>query len=433
MVGKLTGNFTRWTLCDKNRLYGTIQNLPYCEARMYIKAVRFNGQTGTGQQRDIVDTHVRRLKKEMAAGNFTPTNVSAACSNKHQKALVLNDGGTFVLEVSSDAPLLHTDGGHRFEALNRLIKELEEKSQKAEGEEKERLSRWLEQARNVPVTVTVYFDGDPAWDFIRLQQGRAVDTTHLLSLKVYQKVLGDPAVQTGFQVAKLLHKQEGSPIHHQVRFDSRGDLPLPVSTVCSKGASDIGTSLVGLARVGLMGEKVKEPDWLAGVVTAAFKALQKDAPSLLADSKVLTPLSEGGTKGSTTMLIGLGVVLAYRLSVLGREAPTEDDLSHLVESAEFALDDTVCGNFSGPTKRRLLGVFAKDFLADLPGEKHEGLPVGLLRTLSPSAFGVGPLPKEKKQKGERRASAAERTSEDAGDPANFSTEGATATAVAAVA
>jgi hypothetical protein len=409
MIGTLTGTFTRWTLCDTNRLYGSIQNLPYCEAKLYIKPVRFNGQTGAGQQRETVEGHVRRLKKEMAAGNFTPTNVSAACSKKHCESLTLKGDGTFQLEVNSEDPLLHTDGGHRFEALNGLIQELKEKSEKASAKDKERLSRWLEQARNVPVTVTVYFDGDPAQDFVRLQQGRSVDSAHMLSLKLYQTMLGDPAVQMGFEVAKLLHKQEGSPIHHQVRFDSRGELPLPVSTVCSTGASDLGTSLIGLARVGRMGEKAREPDWLAGVVTAAFKALQKDASTLLTAGKVLTPLSDGGTKGSTTMLIGAGVVLAYRLSVLGHEAPTEEDLSRLVRAAKYALGEPVGGNFSGPTKRKLLGAFAKNFLEDVGGDKHEGLPVGLLRTLSPSTFGVGPLPREKKQKGERKQSADEET------------------------
>jgi len=110
------------------------------------------------------------------------------------------------------------------------------------------------------VTVTVYFDGDPAQDFVRLQQGRPVDSAHLFSLKVQQQMLGDAAVQAGFQVARLLHKQEGSPLRNLLRFDSRVRLPLPVSTVCSTGASDLGTSLVGLGRIGLMGEEGKEPE-----------------------------------------------------------------------------------------------------------------------------------------------------------------------------
>ena len=351
MVGKLTGVFTKWTLFDNKRQYGTVQNLPFYEAREFVMAVRFNGQTGTGQQREIVESHVRRLKREMEAGAYTPTNISAACSKKHRQALVLNEDGTFALPVNSDDPLLHIDGGHRFEAMDRIVKELEGKLAKAGEKDKGRLARCLEQAKAVPVTVTVYFDGEPAQDFVRLQQGRAVDAAHMLSLKVQQKLLKDQAVRTAFDVARLLHKQEGSPVRDMVRFDSRGKLPLPVSTLCSAGASDSGTSLTGLARIGQMGEKAKEPDWLAFAVTAAVKALRKDAPALLACDKVLTPMSEGGTRGSTTMLIGLGVVLAYRLSVLGHAASTADDLSRLVQSAKSTLDKPVSGNISGPIEQ----------------------------------------------------------------------------------
>ena len=95
MIGELRGTFTQWTLFDHQRQYGTVQNLTFSEAREYIKAVRFNGQTGAGQQREIVESHVRRLKKEMEAGTYTPTNVSAACSKKHRQTLKLNEDGTF--------------------------------------------------------------------------------------------------------------------------------------------------------------------------------------------------------------------------------------------------------------------------------------------------------------------------------------------------
>jgi hypothetical protein len=208
-------------------------------------------------------------------------------------------------------------------------------------------------------------------------------------------------------VARLLHKQEGSPVRDQVRFDSRGKLPLPISTLCSSGASDIGTSLVGLARIGQMGEKAKDPAWLAGAVTAVLRSLRKDAATLLACWKVLTPISDDGTRGSRTMLIGLGVVLAYRMSVLTHAVPTEDDLNRLVQSAKSTLDEPVSGNFSGPTKRKLLRLFAKDYLADLAGDRHNGLPISLLRTLSSSTFGVGPLLREKKDKKKQEAVVAE--------------------------
>ena len=253
------------------------------------------------------------------------------------------------------------------------------------------------------MTVTIYFDGDPAQDFVRLQQGRAVDASHLLALRVRHKLLKDAAVQAALEVARLLHTQEGSPVRQLVRLDSRGGLPLPVSALCSRGASDIGTSLVGLARVSQTAEQGKEPAWLASVVTAAFQALKKDAPALLDCGKVVTPMANNGTKGAATMLIGIGTVLAYRMSVLGHATPTEDDLSRLVQSAKATLDEAVSGNLSGPRKRELLGRFAKEFLADVAGDKHRDLPVGLLRVLSASAFGVAPLPKEKKPKAAKKA------------------------------
>jgi hypothetical protein len=406
MIGNLTGMFTRWTLFDKERQYGTVQNLPYWQACEFIMAVRFNGQTGKGQQREIVERHVRRLKAEMEKGTYTPVNVSAACSKNHREALVLNEDGTFVLPVNSDDPLLHTDGGHRFDALRQIVKGLGEKANKAEGKDKEEQLRWLEQARNVPVTVTVYFDGEPAQDFVRLQHGRPVDRAHIFSMEARQNLL-DARGQLSHEIARQLNKQAGSPVLNAVRFDSRGTLSLPVSTICSTGKSNLGTSLVGLAGVGLAFGK--DAEWLASAVTSAFVSLHARAPSLLEYGKVLTPPSNSGTKGASTMLIGLGTMLAYRACALGHETPTEDDLGRLAKSAELCLDESVAGSFSDPTKRKLMGEFAKDYLADLAGDKHCELPVGLLRVLSPSALSVAPLPREKKPKKERPPKAAKKT------------------------
>jgi hypothetical protein len=399
MIGKLTGELTKWTLFDHKRQYGTMQNIPFYEAREFLMAVPYNGRTGQGQQRDIVESHARKLKKEMEAGTFTPANLSAGCSKKHGEAVVRNNDGTFTLPVNSDDPLLLTDGGHRFEAMALIVKELEEKvARAANGKDKERLTGWLEQAKALPVTVTIYFDGEPAQDFVRLQQGRAVDATHMLGIRIQHQMLEQPALRLSFDAAKVLHTQDGSPFQNSVRFDSRGKLPLPFSTLCSAGSSDIGTSLVGLARVGLSDKgSPKDAAWLANVVVSAFKSLRTAAPAALEYGRVLTTLSNNGTKGSVTMMVGVGVCLAYRIIALGHESPTEDDLSRLVSAVKYALNETVDGNFSSPVKRKLLGIFAKKFFSDMPGDKHDDLPVALLRTLSASAFGVGPLPKEKKE------------------------------------
>ena len=96
-------------------------------------------------------------------------------------------------------------------------------------------------------------------------------------------------------------------------------------------------------------------------------------------------------------MVGVGVRLAYRMIALGHESPTEDDMTRLVAAVKYALNETVDGNFSSPVKRKLLGIFAKNFFSDMPGDKYDDLPVALLRTLSASAFGVTPLPKEKKE------------------------------------
>ena len=165
MIGKLTSQraLLKWTLSStQKREYGTVQNLPFYEARDYLMAVPYNGQSGRGQQRDIVKSHARKLKKEMEAGTFTPANFSAGCSKNHRAAVVMNQDGTFTLPVNSDDPLLLTDGGHRFEAMVGIVKELEEGCwpAAADRQDKRGLTRGaLSRRRRLSFTVTIYFDG----------------------------------------------------------------------------------------------------------------------------------------------------------------------------------------------------------------------------------------------------------------------------------
>lgn len=401
MIGKLSGEFTRWTMFDFSRTYGTVQNLPYSEATEYIMAVRYNGTTGKGQQRELVAAHAKKLKAEMECGTFTPTNVSANCNKRHHGKLALDDAtGRFVLEVDSDDPLIHSDGGHRYEAIGMVVADLEDQIEKAgdNPEKVEKLKRWLEQAKRLPVTVTVYFDGDPQKDFLNLQLGRPVDAAQMLSMKLQHRMADEPELKLAFEVAKVLAKQPGSPYANSIRFDSRGSAALPISTLCSRGKSDLGTSLVGLGSVGMSADGDKSPEWLAGKIVTAFDAIKADAPDLLEYGKVLTPLCNSGGKGSATMLIGLGTCLAYRMVALGRADVSADDLEKLVEAAKLTLDEKVNGSFSAQDKRKLLGEFAKVFFSDLTVDKHAGLPVGLLKSLSASTFAVPPLPKEPKPK-----------------------------------
>lgn len=399
MIGTLTGEATRWVLFDHERAYGTVQNLPFKDAQELIMAHRFNGETGRGSQRDLVDAHVKKLRKEMAAGEFTPTNTAASCSKKHRDKLVVQ-GGRFTLEVDSDDPLTETDGGHRYGALCLIRDDLKKQLADApDAEDADTVKRWLDQVENLPVTVTVYFDGDAQKDFVKLQAGKTVDATHVLSLRVKKGLEADPAVKLAFDTAKVLNNTPGSPFHGYIRFDSRGALPLPINTLCARGASDIATSLVGLARVGMLADQ--DAEWLAGVFMAAYQAVEKQAPELLKYGRVLTPVANEGKKGQSTMLCGLATMLAFRLVKQGRTKPTPEDLFAVADAARETMRETVVGNFSGPLKRTIMGAYAANMLRDLDVPKHDSngkeIPVDLIKCLSASTFAVEPLPKAPKQ------------------------------------
>ena len=393
----ITGSWTNWTMFDVTRKYGTVQNLPYSQATKLIMAVPYRGETGKGQQRELVMAHVRKIKAEMEAGNFTPTPVSAALENRHREHLKL-ENEQFVLEVNPQDPLLHTDGGHRFEAISLVIKELKTKLEKTKKDtDKEKLQRWIDQAENMPCTVTVYFDGDPQRDFINLQAGRSVDSNHIKSLSLSTGKEENPAMALAFQAARLLHKNDNSPFFKSIKFDSRGSLPLPISTLTASGSSDIGTSLLGIAKLALA--HGKDAKWICERVCEAYTILAEESESkdegdgILAEGKVLTPIENNGLKGSSTMLTAMGMCLAYRVIVQKKQKVDEADKTHLIKAAYSTLNKSIRGNFAGPVKRELLGNFAKEFFSDLGVNCHQGVPVELLKTLSCSTFNCGPIPK----------------------------------------
>jgi hypothetical protein len=406
-VMTLDGKIQTWGLGeDKDEREYIVVTVPYREARALFKSEPYSAATGKGEQRGILPGHVRKIRKAMEAGDFTPASVTVGLRPHHRGTLTYQaeDGvrvAVLTLEEGDTLPL--TDGGHRFEALEQIRRAAEEALQAgAEGEAREQARRRLERVDAQPITVMLLLDGDPQNDFINLQKGKAVDAAHMFSLKVSRNA--DPsdknaaALKLAFNVAKLLHTNKDSDFHKQVRFDSKSFAPYPVSSLCPKGSSDLGTSLLGLARVGLARGNAGTPEWLAYSVVGSAKALHESAPELLGLDRVLTPPPDG-TRGAASMLIGLGVAMAYRMSLEGSTLPTPRDKAQLVEAARDTLDRGVNGNFSGPAKRALLGSFVREFFADLDVSKHEGIPLGLIRILSASAFGASPLPKQGKAKG----------------------------------
>lgn len=385
-----TGYTSIWRVCDFTRKYGVV-TVPFEVAQEFIVPVPYSALSGKGEQRGIVESHKKKLKKEMANGTFTPCAISAGLRKKQIPNLSIDDDGVFTLVVDTDDPLPLTDGGHRTEGMTELLKEFTQKAKDmTDADEKAKFTRWAQQIKECCVTIIIYFDGNTQSDFLNLQAGRTPDAAHMLSLKMQSD--DNPSMKMAFDTARILHQTDGA-FKNQIRFDSRGSLPLPISTLCSKGSSDIGTSLIGLARIALHKGGVKQ-DTLAGYCNLVYGMLEAKGKELLEYGKLLTPMGKEGTKGSSTMLIGISTCLAYR--VLIAEKSVEESLELLVKVAKTTLDNNVKGNLSGPAKREYLGGFARKYFSDLKVEMHDGLPKDLLTILSCSTFSAIALPKAAK-------------------------------------
>lgn len=395
-MNKITGPVYSWKLLGNNRTYSTL-TLPYEEAVKNFVAVRYDATKNKGEQRELVETHVRKLRKEMVEGSYTPVPISVNIPKKKVSDVKYrNKDGVkhFSIELNDGEYLSQTDGGHRFAALERILSSLNEKLTKTEDEvERKTLKEQINEVLELPITATIYLDGDPQQDFINLQAGRSVDAAHLLSLRIQRKVLDQPEYKLGFDVAKALAGKEGSPFHGHIRFDSRGVAPLPISSLCSKSSSDITTSFLGLAKVGLLFDSKITAEKLADLVTEAYEIIKTKAPEVLEYGKVLTTVGNNGTRGSASMMIGVGICYSYLAMTLKDVKKAKLKLLDSIQE----LNKPVNGNFSGPFKRTLLGKFASKLFSDLTEDKHEEIPLKLVKTLSASAFGIESLPKPVKE------------------------------------
>jgi hypothetical protein len=363
-----------------------VATLPFRQAREVMRAEVYKAATGRGEQRARVASHVRQLRKEMAAGQFTPASVAAGTRLRHRKAVALSQvSGREVarLQISPDDPLPLVDGQQRFGAIEEWAEDKPE-------------------ALDAPITVLVFLDGDTQRDFLNLQLGKPVDTSHLLSLRVSAGACKDkdrPQYEAAMECARALAATPRSDFYRQIKFDSGNQFGLPVKTLFASGSSDLSSSLLGLARVGLAANipTNQRTTWMVEAVCDAAAALRQHAPGLLEAGSVLAPPPDH-SKSSATMLIGVGVLLAFRLHALGKTRADDEDCIRLAESASRTLAVQAGKKFSAPHKRTLLGEFARDFLADLPGPSHAGIPAALFGLFAPSAYDCPPLPRVRKAK-----------------------------------
>jgi hypothetical protein len=381
----LRGHLQVWRIGEHERLYADV-NIPYQHAVKIIIPNRYEALSGRGEQRELQPAWSKKLSRAMLEGSYTPTPITASLRPEHKRCLTIDrDKGKYELQLG-ERTLAETDGQHRMDAIRRIRQDVSDKvSTTSDKELKKSLETQLKQIDSLPIVVRIFFDGDARQDFLRLQLGRAADRAQMFSMRVSTKE-SDPMQARAWEIGKVLHNTEDSPFKNTLRFDSVGNL-IPISSLCARGGSDSSTSLVGLAKVSDQTPKV-----LASYVIMAYKAIQQSTPGLLARGHVLTTIGNGGKKGSATMMIGLGICLAYRLAQENKDQPDAADLQHLVETVRSTMADEVEGSFSGSQKRMLMGRFARSYFADQQN-LHDGVPLGLLQIIPPSAYDADPLPK----------------------------------------
>jgi hypothetical protein len=351
--------------------------LPYEQARLAIKTKLYNGYSGDGEQRPANERHVNKLRRAMEDGSFTPgTDVCAHVRPKARKAVEFyeRDGREYARLAVQDEPVANIDGHQRMAGLEQLYQS------------------GREDVLRQPISVTLYLDGDAQSDFVNLQLGKAVDTAHLMAMRTQKRMVAGKnadAVALGFEVARELHRREAGFFRKQIRFDGNGTADLKVNAICAAGSSDCSFSLAGLARLGQLTDR--DAKALAEAVESVCSLLNARASELTQRGMLLTPPPDG-TKGSATLLIGVTTLYLFRGYAQGR-SPNDPDKDRLIKAARLTLADEANGRFTAPHRRQLLGRFAREYLADLPGPKHGDLPVSLLEVFVPSAYGAPALPK----------------------------------------
>ncbi len=241
------------------------------------------------------------------------------------------------------------------------------------------------------ITMLILLDYRKA-DFDNLQEGRPVNKSHRLSMRLKEGLIDEkkrPGLEFSQKVLYLLNENPESHLHKQVKFDSGSTAPLEFSSLAATGGSDLGTSVYGGARISLYDNndyasfstgKQRTPEWLASMYVAAFQAIHKHGdtvefkhpvtgevvliPSVLQQNYPLCP-TPGGTKGGSSLLNGLGNMLAFRMAWQGKDEPQPKDLKHFVECVQDTFGLELDGNFGGPFKRQLLGAFAQRYFADI--------------------------------------------------------------------
>lgn len=407
-TAKFEGKVLDWNLIGTTKYISGIMR--YGRLRRFVEADIFSVDSPSGEQRHLNERKVKSMVKVMKAGKFVPTTFSIGTRSTDRDRLEYTEtkkNVSLMLEEGEKLPLL--DANHRREALERI---------RAEG------GNTTHAVDNLHIPYIMYLDGDTREFFLALQEGLPVNKAHIFSLRTQndffdKKVKG--FYQLGNEAAKILHADTHSCFGEQIRFDSSSTkYRLSIVTLMTRKETDLIFSLYGGAKIAT--QYGKNAAWLASMINEAYNSLTATDESfaLMGEGKLLQPAPDGKNIGSYYM-IALGNSLAARCWLKGIDAPSEEDLELLMETAIDNLDRDAATHTTGKMKYLPFHEFAQDFFADLEpslaeqeeikesetdiSEKmlafHKGIPVPLINCLSASTFGVEKLVKSKLKRKKR--------------------------------
>lgn len=374
-----------WTLGGSAIKYFIIQ-ATYGKIRKYFRPLQYDAKTGKGVQRKLIDKWVKKIKRDMSKGRYSPTVAYATVEQVHHDRKIIQIHHRKVKFTGDiNYPVSLTDSQHRFAAMEEI---------RAESTK----MQWLIDAQ--PIIVQVNLNTDPVEDFLNYQKGRPTDKTHVLSMKITKGMVEDnkkEIYQNSLKIAECLNDDPKSPFYNNIKLETNGTGLIPLNSIMGENASDLSTSLIAGGRI-IQLTKMSVEDITQSIINA-YDLLVKNSPNLFEQHKLLCLPAKGqGTKGAATIIIGVGCLAAYAQYLFGHEDffENDDDVAEFLDCCEEVFERNANNNLSGPSKRQIMGEFARALFKNTSEDIcWDGIPKELLTLISTSAYNAKALPKTK--------------------------------------
>lgn len=392
-VTTLKGDRQDWNLTAdaKNARTYIVQNMNYGLARKLFQPHMFSATTGEGEQRAPKKARINQLTKAILDGTYTPTFWYGSVTEKH--VVKVDNKKRVSIDVSPDNPLALTDANHRRLSLEDL---------RLTSTEMQRL------VDNLPIPFMINLDANYRRpDFIHLQDRSPIDNSQLLTMKIHNDKLPDKqrdGFVTAFEIAKILNDDVNSFLFHTIAFDTQSIAPIKFSTLSNSRMSELAFSLYGSA---LIAKDVElSPEEMAAVIIRGYTWLKEDAPDLLANGSAICP-PPYGKYFTTSLLLGLTNLLAYRLKLLEKSSLSETDRKHFVHTCHMIFDgETQPDKVKKTWKQEYLEKFAAEYFQDVLEDSdcyggHQGVPIPLCLLLGTSSFNLSKIANPPKRRGRK--------------------------------